>query len=132
MATRFTRFNRQQLFTAVPKDKFEQNVWLTAKEVWDYDMKEHGEIQQHTLVGAWKHDFSEDSRLPGAPGYKYTLGLQVGDKYYYVNAPSYMNKDFDAIIKDKSLVAEINAGHCMLIPTEFETRNDIHYGFDFV
>lgn len=131
MATRFTKFNRQQLFTLVDKKDFVQNEWLSAKDIYELDMEKYSQTQSHQLVGCWKHDFAEEVRIPGAPSYKYTLGIYVDGKYYYVNAPSYMNKDFDEIMRNKSLIAAINNGECNVIPYEFETRNEIYYGFMF-
>lgn len=138
--TRFSKFNRSQLFT-IDKNQFEQGVWLTAKDIYELDMKQDGELKPHLLLGAWRHEFTEEQRLPGAAKYKYTLGVKIQvmneetgeaeDKYYYVNAPQFMNKDFDAICADKGLVREINNGNCNICAYEYESRDSIYYGFEF-
>ena len=137
--SRFSKFNRSQKFT-IDKDQFVQGVWLSAKDVYESDMKNFGEIKPHLLVGAWKHEFTEDSRLPGAPKYKYTLGIkiesvvkdgEVVSQFYYVNAPTFMNKDFDEICANDRLVKEINDGNCNVCPYEYESRDSIFYGFEF-
>ena len=139
-ATKFSRFNRQQLFT-IDKNQFVQGKWLSAKDIYELDMEQSGAIQAHLLVGAWKHEFSEDQRISGAAAYKYTLGVKLQvvdektgdlvDRFYYVNAPQFMNKDFDEICKDKSLVREINEGRCNICAYEFESRGETWYGFEF-
>lgn len=137
--SRFSKFNRSQKFT-IDKDQFVQGVWLTAKDVYESDMKNFGEIKPHLLVGAWKHEFNEESRIPGAPKYKYTLGIKIETKekdgnvvaqLYYVNAPQFMNKDFDEICANDRLVKEINDGNCNVCPYEYESRDSIFYGFEF-
>jgi hypothetical protein len=104
-------------------------------------MQQAGQLQPHLLVGAWRHEFNEEDRIPGAPSYKYTLGLKLQvvdeasgelvEKLYYVNGPSFMNKDFDQICADKSLVREINNGNCAVCAYEFESRGETYYGFEF-
>ena len=137
--SRFSKFNRSQKFT-INKEDFVQGTWLTAKDIYESDMKNFGELKAHLLVGAWKHEFAEESRIPGAPKYKYTLGVKVESinkdgeveaNLYYVNAPTFMNKDFDEICNDNRLVKEINDGNCNVCAYEYESRDSICYGFEF-
>lgn len=140
MNTKFSRFNKQQIFT-IDKDQFEQGKWLNAKDVYDLDMEQYGELKPHLLIGAWRHEFSEDQRIAGAASYKYTLGVKLEvvdektgelvDKYYYVNAPQFMNKTFDEICKDKTCIREINEGRCSICAYEFESRGETRYAFEF-
>lgn len=134
MSNLFTRFNKTQRFT-ISREAFKQNVWLDAEEIFARDVETTGEPQPHILVGAWKHFFTGDQRIPSAPAYKYTLGVIIDEggeeTYYYVNCPSFMNNDFDQICADKRLVAAINKRECKIIPYEYESRGETRYGFRF-
>lgn len=130
MANKFTRFNRTQIFS-ISRDVFVQDKWLSAEDIFNQDVETFGEPQSHLLVGAWKHEFPVESRIPGAPAYKYTLGVKLGEEYYYVNCPSFMNKDFDEICASKDLIREINNGHCLVVPYEYESRGETRYAFEF-
>lgn len=138
MATRFSKFNRTQLFT-VDKEIFEKDTWLTAQDIFEDDNDRYGQVQPHVLLGAWKHDIPEDRRVPGLPGHSYTLGIKLenqgenGDetKYYYVNCPAFMVKDFDEILADRSLVKLINDGKCNVCAYEYPSRGEVRYAFEF-
>lgn len=139
MAGLFSRFNRTQLFKINP-ESFVEGTWLTAEDVYRIDMEETGELQFHKLLGAWRHEFSEGSRIPGAPSYKYTIGIEMQEvddqgeiivKNYYCNVPSHMNKDFDAILADRRLVQAINEGHCLVQAFEYSSRGGDWFSFRF-
>ena len=127
---RFQKFNRKQVF-AVDSSLFREDTYFSAKDLFEYD---NNESSPHTLLGFWRHDFSSDviAAHPGMPSYKYTLGVKLAeDDYVYVNAPLYMNKDFDEIAQDKSLVAEINKGNCNICAFAYEKYADTQYGIEF-
>lgn len=137
--SRFSKFNRSQKFL-INKDEFEQGVWLSAKDVYESDIKNFGEAKPHLLLGCWRHEFNEEVRIPGASKYKYTLGVkleyidelgEVKSKLYFVNAPTFMNKDFDEICADTRLVKEINDGNCNICAYEYESRDSLCYAFEF-
>lgn len=140
MATnRFARFNKKKVFE-VDRNLFNQDKFLKAKDIYEMD---NGQPEPHLLVGIWRHDTSEEDleMYPTLPEYSYTLGVKIGEDYFYVNAPDYMRKDFDEILKDPNCIFDINAGRAAICAISYEkTRRDKvtkelvtenYYGFEF-
>lgn len=130
--SKFTRFNRKQLFNfdtnLIARNEItDAPIYLGAKDIYERD----GERSEpHLLVGFWKNETSEENKqkFSTLPDYTYVCAVKLGDEYFYVNAPAHMNKDFDDIASDLSLVREINEGHCAICAYQYEKT--IKYGKD--
>ena len=135
--SKFTKFNTKQDFTLFNKDDFSTDEYWNCEDLYNFDAANFdGVPQSHLLVGFWKFDFPEESRIPGAATYKYNIGVKCLDgdgnfTYRYVSCPAHLNKIFDSIKADKSLIDEINKGNCQVIPYTYEKRGKQCYAVEF-
>ena len=134
---RFSKFNTKQQFTLFNKDQFVEGDNWDCEDLFSYDMVEFGEVQSHLLVGFWKFTFPDETRIPGAASYKYNIGVKTVNAdgtvqaFHYVSCPAHMNKVFDSIKNDKSLIDEINRGNCFVCPYTYEKRGKECYSVEF-